>query len=278
MTAHLAVVDGNNGAYRFYHAVRDRPPAEAFGFWLSRLIKSIKPTHMVVAFDPLDDSASWRRAILPSYKAEKPPRPQSLTAMLLAAREECRAAGIALAEDAELEADDLIAAYVRAARSHGWSSTIVSSDKDLTQLVRDSSGIFEPSSSDARGPLESYAQAVADSAVRMLDEVRNLTWTESTVRAKLGVEPRLVPDLFALTGDTSDGFKGVPGIGSKIALGLLERYGSLEGVLANKNLVQSDRIMNLLREHEASARACHRVACLRVDRPLPLPLHMTFLR
>ncbi len=256
MSDNLLIVDGDNGAHRLYHAVRDRPPAEAFGFWLGRLLKRFKPTHAVVVFDPLESkSQPWRCEIRPSYKANKPERPASLVEMLRAAREECRSAQIAVAEDDGLEADDLIGAYVASARAQGWRSTIVSGDKDLTQLVCD-----------------------AAPAVRMVDDVRGLTWTELDVRVRLGVVPELVPDLLALVGDKSDGFPGVPGIGPKIAVGLLERYGSLEGVLGNKNLISSDRVMKLLREHEASARACYKLACLRTDRPLPAPLHSTFLR
>lgn len=248
MSGHLLVLDGDNLAHRLYHAVHDRPAAEAFGFALTRLRKRISSTHMVAVFDP-HDGHSWRRELWAAYKPHEE-KPESLVAMLREAKAECRAARIAVALDDGLEADDLIGAYVEAAVAEGMDATIVSSDKDLAQLVR-------------------WDQR----RVCMLDEVRKIEWWPETVRGRFGVEPERLPDLLALVGDKSDGYPGVPNIGPKSAAALLRDYGpTLEQVLANKNLVRSKRLMTLLREHEEQARLCYRLACLRVDAPLPVPL------
>lgn len=251
MTGHLLVVDGDNLAHRLYHAVQDRPAHEAFGFALQRYIRQHRPTHVVIAFDSLIDGYSWRRELWPAYKPREP-KPESLTSCLLDCRRECSAAGIAMVAPQSLadglEADDLIGAYVEAAVCERMSVTIVSGDKDLTQLVR-----YEPE-------------------VWMVDEVRRLNWTALTVREKLGVDPERVPDLLALIGDKSDGYPGVPNIGPKTAVKLLADYGTLDGVLEHKNLVRSKRTMQLLREHEATARICYQLAKLRTDVALPVPL------
>jgi 5'-3' exonuclease len=246
-TEHLLVIDGDNLAHRLYHAVVDRPAAEAFGFALSRLRKAFSPSHVVVVFDPLDGH-SWRRALWPAYK-RRPDHADALVAMLRDSREQCRFARLAVALDDDVEADDLIGAYTEAAVREQMRVTIVSSDKDMVQLVRER-------------PVR----------VSMHDQVRKLDWCPADVLTKFGVEPRRIPDLFALIGDTTDGYPGVPKIGAKTAVPLLAKYGSLELLLENKNLVTSTRTMELLREHEATARICYRIASLRSDTPLPVPI------
>ncbi|HVI00873.1 MAG TPA: 5'-3' exonuclease [Enhygromyxa sp.] len=248
MSDRLIVIDGDNNLYRAFHAPSDRPPAERFGFWLGRWRKTFNPTHMVVVFDALD-GYSWRRELYPAYKSKRPPKPPQLLRALVDARAECRAANIAIAIDDGNEADDLIAAYVEAGVREGMAATIVSSDKDVTQLVRDE-------------PVQ----------VRMHDEVRRMVWGPVEVFNKFGVAPAQLPDLLALIGDSGDGFLGVPGIGPKTAAPLLVEHGDLETLLANKNLVQSSKVMKLLRKHEETAKTAYRLAKLRADIPLPVPL------
>jgi len=253
MTPHLLVLDGDNLAHRLYHAVVDRPAAEAFGFALGRLRKTFSPTHAVAVFDPPDGS-SWRRAIWPSYK-QRAEKADSLLGMLQDSRKQCTFAGFAVSIDDNLEADDLIGAYTEAAVREQMQVTIVSGDKDLVQLVRD-----DPA------------------RVRMHDQVRKLDWGPDDVRERFGVPPERIPDLFALIGDSTDGYPGVPRIGAKTAVPLLLEHHGLDGLLANKNLVRSTRIMKLLREHEDTARTCYTLAKLRSDVALPIPLNGCMLR
>jgi DNA polymerase-1 len=247
VNGHLVVLDGDNAAHRLHHAVVDRPAAEAFGFALQRYRKRFEPTHMVAVFDPMGDAPSWRRELWPTYKPRQPYDP-AIEATLLGSRKQCRFARIALALDDEMEADDLIGAYTEAAVRENMRVTIISGDKDLAQFVRD-----EP-------------------RVRMHDEVRRIEWCPAIVRERFGVEPHRIADLFALIGDSTDGYPGVPHIGPKTAVPLLTQYGSLEQLLANKNLVTSTRTMMLLREHEETARTCYKLASLRSDVALPVPL------
>lgn len=248
MHGHLLVVDGDNVARRYFHGATSIPASEAFSRALGRYRNSLNPTHAVVVFDPLDGGSLWRREIWPQYKANRPPHPPGLDTTLQECRHQCRYWRVALALDDDHEADDLIGSYVVAGVRAGMAVTIVSSDKDLVQLVRD-----QP-------------------RVAMLDETRKHDWSAATVRAKFGVDPDRIPDLFALIGDSSDNYHGVPGIGSKTAARLLEEYVTLENLLERKNLVRSTKVMNLLREHDEIARTCQRLATLRTDLPLPVPL------
>ncbi len=248
MTGHLLVIDGDNTARRFFHAATDRPAAEAFSAALGRYRTRFQPTHAVAVFDPLDGGSNWRRQVYPAYKANRPPHPPGLDTVLLACRKQCKFWRMARALDDDHEADDLIGTYVEAAVREGMTVTIVSGDKDLVQLVRD-----EP-------------------VVRMQDEIRRWLWGPAECEAKFGVVPSMIPDLLALIGDTSDNYTGVPKIGIKTAVKLLAEYGSLSNLLERKNLVRSTKVMNLLREHEETAKTCYRLATLRTDLPLPVSL------
>lgn len=248
MHGHLLVVDGDNVARRYFHGTTTRPAAESFGAALGRYRKRFDPTHAVVVFDPLDGGSSWRRKIWPEYKANRPPHPPGLDTTLQDCRHQCRFWNVSLAIDDDHEADDLIAAYVTAGVSEGMDVTIVSSDKDLAQLVRD-----RP-------------------RVHMHDETRNRYWDSAEVRSKFGVDPERIPDLLALIGDSSDNYPGIQGIGPKTAVKLLTEYGTLGNLLERKNLVRSTKAMKLLREHEDTARKCFEIAVLRSDMSLPVPL------
>jgi 5'-3' exonuclease len=250
MTGHLLVVDGDNAARRYFHVATDRPPEEAFSSALGRYRIRYEPTHAVAVFDPFDNSSNWRRSIWPTYKANRPPRPEGLNEVLLGCRRQCSFWKMALSIPAsDHEADDMIATYVAAAVAEGMRVTIVSGDKDLVQLVRDE-------------PVQ----------VRMIDEIRKRTWGPDESVEKFGVPPERIPDLLALIGDTSDNYTGIPGVGSKTAAKLLAEYGTLEYLLERKNLVTSTKVMNLLRAYEDTARTCFQLATLRTDLVLPVPL------
>ena len=250
MTEHLLVLDATNLAHRLFHGVRDRDPAEVFAFTIERYRKIYNPTHASACFDPPDKSRSWRRELWPAYKAGSAEKPEGLERLLLDARRACGWSKLALAEAPELEADDLIGAYTEASVARGIPVTILSGDKDMAQLVRD------------------------DPPVRLVREIPIWqSWGPVEVRERFGVEPDRIPDLFALIGDKSDGYLGVPKIGPKTAVKLLaEHGGTLEGLLERISLVRSTATMKRLREHEATARICYQLAQLRTGAPLPVGL------
>ena len=248
--SNLLVLDATNLAHRLLHGVSDRDPVEVFGFTIERYRKAYDPSYAVACFDPIHDSSSWRRELWPEYKAASAVRTEAVGRLLCAAQAECRAAGLAVAEVPGLEADDLIGAYTEAAVAEGWPVTILSSDKDMGQLVR------------------------VDPPVRLVREVpRPQVWDPSTVRERFGVEPERLPDVLALAGDRSDGIPGVPGIGVKTAAKLLAEQGpTLERLLDRKALIRSRRMLDLLTAHEAEIEIYLQLARLRTGDPLPVPL------
>lgn len=162
------------------------------------------PTHVAVFFDPARDK-SWRRAIFPDYKAARPPMDQKLVDQIPLMKDMCRTLGIAWSVAPAHEADDLIAAYVEDAVAGGGRCSIVSTDKDLMQLVRP--------------------------GVLQLSTVQDKWFNVEAVEKKFGVPPERVADFLALAGDTVDGVPGAPGIGPKTAARLLTEFGSLGAIL-----------------------------------------------
>jgi DNA polymerase-1 len=251
---HLVVIDGDNLVHRTFHSPSDRPAADRFGFMLGRLRKAGAPTHMVIVWDPDDDGPRWRRELWPDYKSGRAERPEGLDQLFVDAKAECEGWRLAQAQVDGVEGDDLVGAYVEAAVTAGMEATIVSNDKDMLQLVRDT-------------PVQ----------VRMRDDARKLIWGPPEIAAKFGVEPGQIADYLALVGDASDGFPGVPGIGAKTAKALLAQYGTLEQVLSNAPLIRSTATMKRLLAHAEQARVCYRLARLQVDAALPVTLAATAL-
>lgn len=215
----LILVDGSSYIFRAFHALPEltRPsdgmPVNAvlgFSTMLWRLLQegapepvNATPTHMAVIFDK--KGPTFRHQLYPQYKANRGSRPDEITVQFDLCREAARAFGVRSIEHAGVEADDVIATYARLAKADGVPVLIVSSDKDLMQLI--------------------------GSSVKMFDSMAMKVVDENAVREKWGVPPSLMRDLQALVGDTVDNVPGVPGIGAKTAAELLTRFGDLEGVL-----------------------------------------------
>lgn len=224
--AHLLLIEGSGLIYRAYHAcpalVRESDGAHVgavvgFVAMLQRLIERMRaeygPTHAAVIFDA--GRRTFRNTLSPDYKANRPPTPADLSSQMPIIREACKALGVAWTEAVGFEADDLIATYARHATNAGASVTIVSPDKDMMQLV---------------GP-----------SVRLFDPLNDRVVTPALVLEKLGVAPERVTDAQALIGDVADNVPGAPGIGPVAASDLLERFGTLEGILARLDEVEPKR-------------------------------------
>jgi DNA polymerase I len=213
---HLFLVDGSSYIFRAYHAL---PPLSrksdglqinaVLGFcnMLWKLMRDLdpqeRPTHLAVIFDKSEQT--FRTEFYPAYKAHRPEAPADLVPQFTYIREAVRAFDLPCLEQAGYEADDLIATYARVARSAGARTTIVSSDKDLMQLVGDS--------------------------VLMYDTMKDRRIGRSEVIEKFGVPPEQVIEVQALIGDSTDNVPGVPGIGPKAASTLVAELGSLERIL-----------------------------------------------
>jgi DNA polymerase-1 len=255
---HLVLVDGSGFIFRAFHALPpmtrpDGTPVNAvFGFtnMLARLLKDHAGTHLAVIFDA--GRTTFRNRIYDQYKAQRPEPPEELRPQFALVRDATAAFGVPAIELADWEADDLIAAYTRAATEAGGQVTIVSSDKDLMQLIRP--------------------------GVQMQDPIKQKMIGPDEVREKFGCGPEKMTDLLALMGDSVDNVPGVPGIGPKTACQLLAEFGDLEGVLAAAPAMKAGKRRELLITHAAQARLSRELVVLHDEAPLPEPLDSLVLR
>lgn len=208
----LYLVDGTAQLFRAYFAIRgltndDGLPTNAtFGFtsMLRKLLVDRKPDAIAVAWDLPGDV--FRHESFPDYKANRPPAPEDLNVQVPYAKEVCDALGVRSVEQASYEADDLIATYAHAARAEGWKVVVVASDKDLLQLVEDGIDVYNPT--------------------------KDVQMDAEGVREQFGTGPEYVRDVLGLQGDSVDNIPGVPGVGGKTALGMVNTYGHVDDVIA----------------------------------------------
>ncbi len=257
---HLYLVDGSAYIFRAYHRLPPLtnplgvPVGAVYGYttmlWrlADDLNKAEGPTHLAVILDA--SGKSFRNEIYPEYKANRPPPPEDLKPQFPLIRDATRAFSLPCIEEPGLEADDLIASYARAACERGWDVTIVSSDKDLMQLV---------------GPH-------AGGRIEMLDTMKNQRIEEPEVEEKFGVPPTLVGDVLALMGDAVDNVPGIRGIGPKTATKLIQEHGSLEAALAAAPGMKPSKLRDNLIEHAGMARLSRVLVALKEDCALPVPL------
>src|ERR1700684_2021642 len=253
---HVFLVDGSGYIFRAYHAL---PPINrksdglqlnaVFGFcnmlWkLLRDMKEDKPTHLAVVFDKSEKT--FRTAMYPDYKAHRPDPPDDLRPQFKYVREAVQAFDLPCLEQDGFEADDLIATYVREACEAGATATIVSSDKDLMQLVTD--------------------------GVIMFDTMKDKKISRAEVIEKFGVPPEKVIDVQALIGDSTDNVPGVPGIGVKTAAQLIGEYGDLETLLQRAPEIKQEKRRQSLIEHAENARLSKKLVTLDDQVKLAVPL------
>jgi len=253
---HLYLVDGSGYIFRAYHRLppltnkHGQPAGAVYGFttMMWKLVEELNsadgPTHMAVIFDA--SSKTFRNDMYDQYKAHRPPPPEDLVPQFPMIRDATRAFSLPCIEEEGLEADDIIACYAKAALEQAWKVTIVSSDKDLMQLI-------EP-------------------GLDLLDTMNNRRLGREHVLEKFGVEPEQLGDVLALMGDAVDNVPGVPGVGPKTASELIRTYGDLEGVLAAAPSIKKPKLSQNLVEHADAARLSRELVRLVCDRPLPEPL------
>lgn len=262
---HLLLVDGSGYIFRAFHALpqlnrkSDGLPVgcvQGFTNMLWKLMEDLKgedePTHMAVIFDA--KGKTFRDDFFPEYKAQRPPAPEELVPQFPLTRSATRAFNIPSIEMEGWEADDIIATYARIARAQGGKVTIVSSDKDLMQLV-------EP-----------------DGSIRLLDTIPRpgqppLRWIGvDEVFAKFGVTPDKVIDVQALCGDSVDNVPGVPGIGVKTAAELINTYGNVETLLERASEIKQNARREKLIANAELARISKRLVTLSQEVPVELDL------
>ena len=253
---HLYLVDGSGYIFRAYHRLppltnRHGIPAGAvYGFttmlWklINELHQADGPTHLAVILDA--SSKTFRNDMYDQYKAHRPPPPEDLVPQFPLIRDAVRAFSVPCIEELGLEADDIIACYAEAALAAGWQVTIVSSDKDLMQLIRP--------------------------GLDLLDTMNNRRLGREHVLEKFGVEPEALGDVLALMGDSVDNVPGVPGIGPKTASQLIQQFGTLDAVLAGTDQITKPKLKQSLLDHADNARLSRELVRLKCDAPLPEPL------
>jgi len=254
----LYLVDGSGFIFRAYHAL---PPltrksdglpvgaVQGFCNMLWKLLVDMKaapdaPTHLAVVFD--HSEKTFRNDLYPHYKAHRPPAPEDLIPQFPLVREATKAFGVPCLELAGYEADDLIAAYCCHVRDAGGEVVIVSSDKDLMQLVGD--------------------------RVSMLDTMKNVRIGRAEVFEKFGVAPEKVVDVQALCGDSVDNVPGAPGIGVKTASALITEYGDLDSLLARASEIKQDKRRQTLIDFADQIRLSRELVRLDCETPLPAPI------
>ena len=248
MAPRLFLMDGSGYIFRAFFAVpplstRQGLPTNAILGFTTALLKLLKeePDGLVVAFEA--GGPTFRHEIFPEYKANRPPVPEDLRTQYPLCMEVVEAFNIPALSHRGFEADDVIATLSRLALEWGMEPIILSSDKDLMQLVGEK--------------------------IHMIDPMRERVFGPEEIRQKLGVGPEGVVDLLALAGDSSDNIPGVAGIGPKTAAKLLDRFGDLDNLLAHADEVGGKRGESLRASRELVL-LCRRLVTLRRDLPLDL--------
>lgn len=252
----LFLIDGSGFIFRAYYAMAysgremtdpdGTPVGAVFGFtnMLLKMLKDYHAPYIAVIFDAAREN--FRNEIYPAYKANRDETPEDLIPQFPLIREAVKAFDMPAIEMEGYEADDLIAAYTKQALAQGKKVVVVSSDKDLMQLIRP--------------------------GVRMLDPMKGKWIGPEEVREKFGVGPERVVDVQSLAGDSIDNVPGVPGIGIKTAAELINEYGSLEGLLERAGEIKQPKRREKLIENADNARISKKLVQLDENAPVPVPL------
>jgi len=234
------LIDSSIYIFRAWHVYDDaitdihgNPTNAVYGFteFLYQLFEQKQPEYIACAFDA-HQTNSYRCEIYPEYKANRPPAPEELIVQFRYCREFCRAMGIPEFGSDRFEADDIIGTLAHRLRKEGFDITIVSADKDLSQLVL--------------GERDAW-----------WDFARGNVLNARGVEKQFGVKPQQIADMLALSGDKVDNIPGIPGVGYKMASNLLQKYKDIDEVLENIEHISkmkfrgSARIQNLVQEHQA---------------------------
>jgi len=250
----VTLIDGSGYIFRAYHALppltrkSDGAPVGAVSGFCNMLFKMIadhkagdRPTHLAVIFDK--SGKTFRNDFYPAYKAQRPPAPEDLVPQFAMIREATIAFGLPSIELENYEADDLIATYARVAEEAGAAVTIISSDKDLMQLVTDK--------------------------VSMYDPMKNKPIQRAEVIEKFGVGPEKVVEVQALAGDSVDNVPGAPGIGIKTAAELINAYGDVETLIGRADGIKQPKRRETVINHAEAIRMSRRLVVLDAHAPMP---------
>lgn len=257
---HLFLVDGSSYIFRAYHALppltrkKDGLPVGALAGFCNMLWKllcdardtavGVVPSHFAVIFDYSSDT--FRKKIYPEYKANRPSPPEDLIPQFSLIRQATRAFNLPCIEKEGYEADDIIATYAQQASQSGAKTTIISSDKDLMQLVTNQ--------------------------VAMYDGMKDRPIGIAEVIEKWGVPPEKMIDLQSLTGDSTDNVPGVPGIGPKTAAQLLEEFGDLDSLLAGVDEIKQQKRRENIKAYAEQTKIARQLVTLKTDVPLEIGL------
>jgi len=242
----LVLIDGSSYIYRAYFAIphlsnsKGEPTNAAMGFttMLLKVLRELKPSHVAIAADP--PGGSFRNSIYPEYKATRREIPPDLPPQIPYIKKIIEAFNIPVLEVPNYEADDVIGTAVKRAKKD-FDILIVTSDKDLYQLV--------------------------DENVKLLDTMKDKTTGLEEVRERFGVEPGRVIEVLGLSGDTADNIPGIPGVGEKTARELIERFGTIEGVLSHVAEISGKKRQENLRQFADQARLSKKLVTLDTDVP-----------
>jgi DNA polymerase I len=241
----LLLIDGSGFIFRAYHKMPPlthpdgTPTGAVYGFtaMLLKLREMLPCSHAVVVFDAKGDT--FRHALFPAYKAHRPPAPEDLIPQFPLVRHAAQALSLPIIEQSGMEADDIIATYALSAKAQGMEVCIVSSDKDLMQLMQD--------------------------GIRIYDPMKNTYLTEDDVFTKFGVSPSQVADVQAIMGDSTDNVQGIKGIGAKGAAELIQQFGTLELMLQHANDIPQKKRRELVIEQADQARLSKQLVLLKTD-------------
>ena len=255
----LVLFDGNALVHRAFHAL---PPltvsktgevvSAVYGLALIllKVISELKPTHYAIAFDK--KGPTFRNQLYDQYKAQRPPTPDELVAQMHRVRELVEAFNIPIYEIDNYEADDVIGTLSRQAEGQGADTIIVTGDADTMQLVSPEVKVLYPKA----------GKAFSDTQL----------FDEDTVKEKYGVSPEHIADLKALEGDTSDNIPGVPGIGGKTSVKLIQQFGSVDDIYRHLDEIEPPRIQGILKDNEEIARKSKELATIVTETPVTLDM------
>lgn len=253
--AKLCLIDANSLFYRAFYAIKaqlttssGQPTNAVFGFvkMVNRILEELKPRYLAVCFDV--SKKTHRNEKFADYKIHRAPMPEALVAQVPVIREVVAAYRFPLFEKEGFEADDVIASIVHKTAKQVDKVVIISSDKDILQLVGDNVEVYNPYKEDG------------------------IVFTQAVVQEKFGVEPKKIMDLIALMGDTCDNIPGAHGIGAKTALELLRDFKDVEDLLDHTSKIKRASVRKIIEEDVAIVRLSKELARLRSDVPLDIQL------
>ncbi|MFP3982613.1 MAG: DNA polymerase I [Desulfurivibrionaceae bacterium] len=245
----LYLIDGNAYIHRAYHAIsplansRGLPTHAIYGFLniLRRVIKEKSPDYLAVAFDTR--GPTFRHQIYKNYKANRPAMPEDLSCQIPYIKKIVQGYNIPILEQEGMEADDLLASVTSHFSSRGEPIVIVSGDKDLLQLINETTIVWDP--------------------------MKDLVFDNDKVREQYQVEPEQILDLFSLMGDSSDNIPGVPGVGQKTAIKLIQQFSSMELLYENIEEMKKSKLKEKLLDYRDQAFLSRDLIRLKTDAPIP---------